>query len=224
MLILEPTIEFEPWQWVGESAHEKIGTDEWNDYWTQHLSDIGIKSICPGAWFVSINELSSFQLLKKLVLLVLNESGVIGFPDSDGEETDDDSDRLMPFTGGYVLRSNDEILFTPQCCCDLGDLEYWEEIVEISSIDWQCIVMGHAMMEARRVGEKIEIRENHEYGNHEPIFELVDVLELRSAVRTAENKISHFKEKLVPVLMDIFDDELRAINISQIVSGWTCNT
>ncbi|MEJ2612409.1 MAG: hypothetical protein P8179_20685 [Candidatus Thiodiazotropha sp.] len=179
----EIEVEFEPWHWAGDQTHKIIGTEQWNNYWSEFLNEIGICPIHPGSWNIPISILQEPYLLKKLISLNLNRLGIVGFPDSNDQ--DDITERLLPFNGGYILWNGNNVLFKPQCCCDLGDINYWKEISGSQESKWHRLSMGHGMMEVRRQGRFVEIKENPEHINHEAIIESVKVAELNIAIDLA---------------------------------------
>jgi hypothetical protein len=218
-ILLEPTVEFEPWDWAGEQAHEIIGTERWIKFWSDFLTEIGTRPSHPGSWYIPVSSLQKPKLLEQLILLTLNGSGIVGFPDSDGEEEDDITERLLPLSGGYILWKGDKVLFEPQCCCDLGDINYWQEIAGWQEFEWYRLSMGHGMMEVRHQGKFVELRENPEYINQEAIIESVKVTDLNIAVDLARETIFSFKERLIPVLYGIIGDQKRSIRIADMFAG-----
>ena len=219
MLLLEPTVEFEPLDWAGEPVHKIIPTERWVEYWADYLNGLGIQPSYPGSWYISVSILQEPQLLRRLMLLVLSGSGVVGFPNSDDEEVDDDAECFMPLNGGYILRKAENVLFTPHCCCDLGDINDWQEIAEWQGTEWHCLSMGHAMMEVRRQGVQVILRENSEYRNCDPIIEILKVSELKAAIDSARETLVSFKERLVPVLFDLLRDQERSTNLAKLFTG-----
>ncbi len=213
MLVLEPVVEFAPWDWIGEEAHELIQKENWKKYWDTYLQTLGVKPTHSGSWFVSVNEINHSKTLEKLIKLYLK-------PDKFSiKELQSDAIRFSAFIGGYMLFKDEKILFEPQCCCDLGDLYEWKKVGEIDTAEWYNVLIGHALMYVRKVNNQIEIKEKFEYGNKEPILELVDIDELVLATSKAEKSIFTFKEKLIPVIDDIVGNHTLTKRLSGILVG-----
>ena len=209
MLILEPTIEFEPWVWMGEKAHKIIGTTQWDSYWDNYLKTLGLKPVYSGSWFLSVDAINDPEVIKKVVTLSCN----------DDFSLENIENRFSPLTGGYMLFKNNDVLFEPQCCCDLGDLRYWKQLTSLASENWHNLLMGHAMTHGRKIGDHIEVKEVPEYGNDEPIIEKVNQNELRIALSKAEQKIIAFQKKIIPVINEIINNDEIAIKISKKLTG-----
>jgi len=95
--------------------------NEWDDFNNKSYKKAGfkdpLKPFDPGASLYQI-ELISDDNLKKIVV------------DHTEELRKDQYDReqTSPLFGGYVLVVNGERLFYPQCCGDLGDIQFWRNI------------------------------------------------------------------------------------------------
>ena len=106
---------------------------EWSALWIKCLSDSGIKNIKPiecGSWFVDIEQISrnNLEIIIKKHLEGINLSNF--------------EDELLSFSGGIVIRDNNEIIIEPQCCCDLSNLDDWIEIKD-NSDEFSDIWIGH---------------------------------------------------------------------------------
>ncbi len=207
MIVLEPTVELEPWDWVGEKAHKIIGTSEWNSYWDGFLETIGIKPTYSGSWFISVEQINQPSNIKK----------ILNLPDDLSINNIDDC--LMPLLGGYMLFENNNILFEPQCCCDLGDINSFKELIDLKSENWYNLLMGHGLMSARRIENIIEIKEVPEYAGREPIIEQFEYKELHKAILEAEQKINVFREKIEVIINEIFNDTELSNKIARRLSG-----
>ncbi len=209
MILLEPTVEFEPSDWIEEKSQNVIGTDKWNNYWNDFLKELGIKPTYSGSWFISVDEINKPEIIKKIIELTCTKDLSL----------DNIDNNLAPLTGGYMLFENNKILFSPQCCCDLGDLIYWKELISLESENWHNLLMGHAMMYARKVGEDVEIKEIPENINFEPIIEKVNKNDLQIAISKAEQKVNLFKKKIVPIIDEMFNNNELSNKISEKLIG-----
>ncbi len=209
MIRLEPTIEFAPWDWIGEKAHDVIGTPQWNTYWDKFLSTISIVPTYSGSWYISVDEIKQSETIQKILQIPSNNELPIN----------DIVKKLTALTGGYMLFENDKVLFNPQCCCDLGDLAYWKELIDLKSESWHNLAMGHAMMYAKKEGDDIVLKEVSENINYQPIIEKVDQNHLQMAILTAEQKVSAFKKRIVPVVNKMYNDPKLSNIISEKLTG-----
>ncbi|VAW76008.1 hypothetical protein MNBD_GAMMA12-2675 [hydrothermal vent metagenome] len=217
MLILQPVVEFEPWDWVGEQAHNIIGTKQWNKFWDGYLATREVQAVWPGSWHIATPQLEKREVLEQMLKITLESLGLVCFPDTNGEETTDFKDRLTALSGGFILRTSEKVLFTPGCCCDLGDLTYWQDISLTTSNEWQFSAMGHATTEVRQSGDKLEIRENPEYQCRDPIIELIDRQELCDAISVAETEMMRFVDRVMPVLLDIIGNREMATEVAKVL-------
>ena len=209
MLILEPTVEFEPWVWMGEKAHKIMGTSQWDSSWDSYLKTLGIQPVYSGSWFIAVDAINNPEVIKKIVSLSCN----------DDFSLENIAERFSPLAGGYMLFNNNDVLFEPQCCCDLGDLMYWKQLTNLAAENWHNLLMGHAMMHGRKIGDAIEIKEIPEYGNDEPIIEKVNQNDLQMAISKGEQKIKAFQNKIIPTINEIIKDDELSIKIAKKLTG-----
>lgn len=96
--------------------------DIWYQYHNQLYKKAGFKDefkpYLKGSPFFEPKEITDRNLKK----LVLDYTEV--FRENEMEERE----CTNPFYGGYVLRINQEDKYFPQCCGDLGDIKYWENV------------------------------------------------------------------------------------------------
>ncbi|WP_459211932.1 hypothetical protein [Aquimarina rhabdastrellae] len=211
MLRLEPTIELKPWDYLGDKVHKIIGTDSWKEYWDNFLKTINLIPVYSGSLNIAINQIEDVEVIKKIANIAIN----------DGLSINDIYEKTIPLEGGYVLFENDKIVVMPQCCCNLGDLNYWKELASIASTDWYNLSMGHALMYGRKTEDEnvIEIKEVAEYGDYEPIIEKVNKKDLEEALVVAEQKVEVFENKFVLYLDDILNDHELSIKIGKKLLG-----
>lgn len=95
--------------------------NEWDDFNNKSYKKAGFKDLFkpfdPGASLYEI-EVISDDNLKKIVVDHTEEL----------RKGEYDRDQSSPLFGGYVLEINTERLFYPQCCGDLGDIQFWRNI------------------------------------------------------------------------------------------------
>jgi len=95
--------------------------NEWNDFNNESYKKAGFKDLFkpfdPGASLYEI-ELISDSNLEKIVIDHTEEL----------RKGEYDREQASPLFGGYVLEINGERLFYPQCCGDLGDIQFWRNI------------------------------------------------------------------------------------------------
>jgi hypothetical protein len=120
------SIEFQPSDWLTVEYSDLIGTPAWPKFWKDQLAPLGLSPVHPGSWQVPVTQITGPGLLSRIALLNLEESGIDGYPDSDGE-TGPDDDRMGAMLGGYSLlgRAREPVVY-PGCCCDLaGQRHVW---------------------------------------------------------------------------------------------------
>ena len=95
--------------------------NEWDDFNNKSYKKAGfkdyLKSFDSGSSLFEI-ELISDDNLKKIIIDHTEEL----------RKGDYDQELASPLFGGYVLEVNGERLFYPQCCGDLGDIQFWKNI------------------------------------------------------------------------------------------------
>ncbi|MBL3659009.1 hypothetical protein [Fulvivirga sediminis] len=95
--------------------------NEWDEFNNMSYKNAGFndpfKPFDPGASLYEI-ELISDDNLKKIVVDHTEEL----------RKGEYDREQASPLFGGYVLEINEERLFYPQCCGDLGDIQFWRNI------------------------------------------------------------------------------------------------
>ncbi len=208
---LVPVVEMEPAAYATK-LRESPGAsvmevpDQWQQYWTDCLTDSGIRGLVPvscGSWFVSANDLER-SVLSIVIRKHLDESGIPGFPDSDGEIEQDLHDRILALQGGFALFDGEASLIEPNCCCDLHNLDDWREALSVATSDWRDLWIGHPQLRVRLVGDDAEIRETQE-SNIPQILRhfVVSIEKLEAAIDTASIELVRFEQKVRKVLAGI---------------------
>ena len=105
--------------------------DEWENYAEVRLKKAGFKDR-----FETYKKGSSFYEPSKISLSNLKKIIIDWFEAYDGSNIDD----ILPLYGGYVLKIVNEEVYFPQCCGDLGDIVYWEKMIEEKK---NCNYNGH---------------------------------------------------------------------------------
>ncbi|SOE23531.1 hypothetical protein SAMN06298216_3916 [Spirosomataceae bacterium TFI 002] len=95
--------------------------NEWDNFNNESYKKAGFsdtfKPFASGASLYEI-DLVSDDNLKKIVVDYTEEL----------RKGENDREQASPLFGGYVLEINGERLFYPQCCGDLGDIQFWRNI------------------------------------------------------------------------------------------------
>ena len=70
-----------------------------------------------------------------------------------------DIDHFLPLDGGIAFfDARGALLLTPQCCCDLSNLQEWAHALEnAGTAGWQPIWIGHPLVYLRHVGEDVAV-------------------------------------------------------------------
>ncbi len=192
---LEPgTYATEPRESPACSAAE--APEQWTEYWAASLANAGLRGltpISPGSWFVSTAHLGTSELAIVLVK-ELEQSGIPGFPDSDGEVEEDLEERIRGLDGGLALFDGEKPLVEPSCCGDLSNLEEWRNALDVGSSDWMDLWIGHPQLRFRVVRDDVEIQQTQEYDSpRNPQHFVVTARKLESALLDAQEEQKRFE-------------------------------
>lgn len=217
-LVLEPVIELEPIIWVGEKITLITDINQRSDYWEKFLSQYGAKPISAGSWFIPLRYFKNLEFLRQLIVFALDESGIVGYPDDEGEETYDIEDRLPPLSGGYALMDKNRVFYEPQCCCDLMDITEWDKIYQYQNQQWLNIVMGHCLLNIKYKKNQIYFLQTEEYSDKE-IKESFKQEDVKIAVLKSYEKIESFYRNVLKVVSDMILDKTIAKAVAQKLTG-----
>jgi hypothetical protein len=127
---------------------ESATPSEWNDFWLKCISDSGLgglKSLYHGSNLVNIETIKSEQLIE----ILKKELTRI-----DPDEFEEQAEHLC---GGVAIEVADNIVITPSCCGDLGNLSGWEDIFQTEADTWQQLWIGHPWIFYKRTNGNVEI-------------------------------------------------------------------
>ncbi|MGN7809036.1 hypothetical protein [Flavobacterium sp. 22076] len=98
--------------------------DEWAEYFRLTSIAAGfsdtLKPYSKGSSFYRIDEISDEDLLNAIQREIKIQQT---------EENKGIEDLTCSFSGGYILKLNDESVYFPQCCCCLADIKMWEGLI-----------------------------------------------------------------------------------------------
>jgi hypothetical protein len=170
--------------------------DLWNDFHEKCHKKVGFKDVlkpyAQGNSFYELSEISEGNLTK-LVLDATEEM----------RNNQYDSDFVISFNGGCVLKIDDEDLYFPQCCCDLSDIQAWEQLIidEPSSF-----YHGHPSPSVLKQKDTIVFDfVNHSFATEvfSPLIKVnsleISKNELKQAVEEAKIKLNVFAERVKKV-------------------------
>lgn len=107
---------------------------EWYNYWKKCINDSNLTELEPiekGSYFVDLNTIND-NSLKIILLKALEEINIKNI-----------DDEILPFNGGIVLKINDQKFIEPNCCCDIGNLADWVDILIAKKEEWHQLWIGH---------------------------------------------------------------------------------
>ena len=137
------SVEFEPSELCIKGFVELQDSGVWDRVWAEHLDRYHLKPIYPGAWLVDVAALRMPRCFE-----------IFGC-----------SDRLTAdcaLTGGYTVYRDGEVVLSPGCCCDLGDIDEWDQALAQAGV--HPLAIGHGTVSVRVDGPLVEISDAHEYG------------------------------------------------------------
>jgi hypothetical protein len=115
--------------------------------------------------------------------------------------------------GGYVLRIDFQDKYFPQCCGDLADLKYWENIANGKE---QGYYAGHPEPKVKIQGDKVTldftVEESDEHFTPTPMDKIVqfDIPSLKKAIEIVKAELTAFEKRLYKINLD---EELNIVNI-----------
>lgn len=121
-LQLLPVVELEPHDLGIETFGELHKSGEWPDYWAAKLGELSLRPLCPGSWYVSIDQFASKA---QFDLIVRSHFG--GEPTLNDLE---DLDGMGPLAGGLAFMRGNVLELGPSCCCDVADVGAWRAAIE----------------------------------------------------------------------------------------------
>ena len=108
--------------------------------------------------------------------------------------------------GGYVLKVKEEDVYFPQCCGDLSDIRYWEQLVIAKSpIPGNGHPGPRVMINKHRIRLDFTVDGLDEKFNPEPPYKFVDInkKELEIALVDARFELATFANKLNKINEDL---------------------
>jgi hypothetical protein len=126
-------------------------------------------------------------------------------------------DRLGAFLGGLVILEDDIIYESPDCCCDLADINYWIKISENVNNDWQIIQLGHPefWLNYRLNGNKIEFSDCET----QPRFS-IEIKKFEKLMKSVQAELLRFEIQISEVLKQTLNrDDYLEIS-SRLVRGF----
>jgi hypothetical protein len=164
----------------------------WDKYNSDSYKKAGfkdeIKPHLPGSSFYRISDITDNNLTK----IVIDHTQDL----RDGKYGREQASALF---GGYVLRVDGQDKYFPQCCGDLADIKYWENL---ASGKEQGFYAGHPEPQVKIQGDKITfdftVGESDEHFAPTPSENLVhfDIPSLKKAIETAKTELDKFEQRL----------------------------
>jgi len=170
----------------------------WDKYNSDSYKKAGfkdeIKPYLPGSSFYRLSEITDYNLTK----IVIDHTQEL----RDGKYG---REQASAFFGGYVLRIDGQDKYFPQCCGDLADIKYWENLA--SGKD-QGFYAGHPEPQVKIQGDKITfdltVGESDEHFAPTPSENLVhfDIPSLKKAIETAKTELDKCEQRLEKINQD----------------------
>jgi len=162
----------------------------------------GFKPYLAGSSFYRLTDITDNNLTK----IIIDHT-------KDQRDGDYEREQASAFFGGYVLRIDGQDKYFPQCCGDLADLKYWENIANGKE---QGFYAGHPEPKVKIHRDKVtfdftvgEFDEHFEPTPKENIVQL-DISSLRKAIENVKTELNTFEQRLERINQD---EKLKIENI-----------
>jgi hypothetical protein len=198
-VLLIPVLELAPWDFSTEERAMPLGSstqspESWLRFWQDSLADSGVRGlepVCPGSWHVPTKALIDAGMLERILHRVIDSRG--------GMASLSDPDSASALNGGLALANAGEVLFTPTCCSDLGNIADWQQATLHRGPGWQTLWIGHPWVSVRYEPPWLLMSEPHE--SHEPVERwALSPDGLDRAVSAAVEELERFARQIASVL------------------------
>lgn len=185
-------------------------TDVWNKYYQDSYSKAGFKDTftpyLSGSSFYRLTDITDDNLIK------LTKDHTEDLRNGKYSRA-----QASAFFGGYVLRIDGQDKFFPQCCGDLSDIVYWEQIANGNE---NAYYEGHPEPTVKIKGNTITF--DFSVDEHDEPFQpippdtilQVDRNSLRKAVEHVKEELLNFAERLKKINKD---EQLNIIDIDKLL-------
>jgi hypothetical protein len=126
-------------------------------------------------------------------------------------------EQASAFFGGYVLRIDGQDKYFPQCCGDLADISYWENLTKGKEIGFYA---GHPEPQVKIQNDKITFDFTvGEFGERfvptpKDNFVHFDIPSLKAAIQTVKEELKIFEQRLEKINQD---EKLNIDNIGELL-------
>lgn len=206
---LVPVVELEPSAYATRAHERPLGPDlaaAEDRYWRESLADarLVLEPLDVGSWLVPLSRLLEERALRAILQVHATRYAEQGPPTTLETLTDE----VPPLPGGVALLDAEQVVVSPGCCADLGDLSNWEKAATDVAGDWDMLWIGHPWASWRTEGERVLLRKEAEYAPPPPpILLSVDRAALREAVSAAAVERRAFAARLAPIVRDWLGDD-----------------
>ncbi|MCW8879268.1 MAG: hypothetical protein OQJ89_02700 [Kangiellaceae bacterium] len=211
---MQLVVEVEPYHWSDRKTPSvspaRIHRKEWGNYFLKCMGDagfVGVKPIQPGSNFVDAFSIVENDIMLEIIKENLEESGLPGFPDEDGNESQNGGENVCMISGGFAIIVGNEVGLEPGCCCDFSNIESWKDILfEKPTKDY--VWIGHPEAEVGFQEDRLIIKEGWEYT---PVPDYlnefsVDIDEFIKSVKEAEEALCEYAAKLLEQVKRLIPD------------------
>ncbi len=185
-----------------------LNSSAWDEYFTQKVEKNGYKAyerIKEGYPFYRISQFNSKKDLLKIVFLHLGGLN---------EEDRSPLEESCALFGGYVLKLEGQIIFTPQCCGTLADFESWKSTIQDEFQEGYICKEGHPCPKVERINEELEFTFEDELEGFIPpaIKSKVGRGEMIKAIEKCQIELDEFGRYL-----NLLEEELNQKRIADIL-------
>lgn len=193
--------------------------EAWDRWWLDSLADSGIaglRPMRPGSWHVPMEQLTREHTLTQLLHVHLRpqlfqEDEANTSDTLPSEMTNIDPEECLPFSGGYALCIGEQVMITPRCCGDLGDIAQWRFAAGYREAAVATMWIGHPGLEIRLDGDLLVFAEEEK--DHAP--EWIGACRVRpealgEAITRAENDMDAFARRIRRILANTLTEECAA--------------
>ncbi len=212
-LELIPVIEI-GYHHPGISAPDKYPYWEYPELWDKFNSECfkkagfidDFKPYLPGSSFYRLTDLTDNNLTKITIDYTKDLRG-----------GNCNREQVGAFSGGYVLRIDGQDKYFPQCCGDLADIKYWENIANGNE---RVCYAGHPEPKIKIQKNKITfdftVDEEDEYFVPTPAENIIhfEISSLKKEIETVKKELEAFEQRLEKINQN---EQLNIYNIGELL-------